>query len=99
MAERILAWVQPRSGATYVDCTVGLGGLAAKILECSGPDGFLIGIDRDEEAIHMAQARLAPYTGRTRFIHGNFVDLKQHLSALGVSRVDGVILDLGVSSA
>ena len=99
MVERILAWLRPQSGATYVDCTIGLGGLAARILDCSGPDGILIGIDRDEEAIHMAQARLAPYAGRTRFIHGNFVNLKQHLATLAVPRVDGVILDLGVSSA
>jgi len=99
LADRIVAWLQPRPGGRYVDCTLGPGGLAAKILERTEPDGFLIGIDRDEKAIEMAQARLAPYAGRTHFIHGNFVDLKRHLSALDISSMDGVVFDLGVSSA
>jgi 16S rRNA (cytosine1402-N4)-methyltransferase len=60
---------------------------------------MLIGIDRDAEAIATARARLQPYADRTHFVHGNFVDLKQHLASLHVENVDGVVFDLGVSSA
>ncbi len=99
MAGRIIVWLRPKPHGTYVDCTLGLGGLAAGILECSGPDGLLIGIDQDEKAIEMAQSRLASYVGRTHFIHGSFLDLKQHLAAIGVSNIDGAVFDLGISSA
>jgi 16S rRNA (cytosine1402-N4)-methyltransferase len=60
---------------------------------------MLIGIDRDEEAIATARSRLQPYAGQTRFVHGDFVDLKHHLASLQLQQVDGVVFDLGVSSA
>lgn len=88
-----------RSGGIYLDCTVGQGGHAALILERSGPDGVLIGIDRDPEAIAATRSRLARFASRLRLIQGNFSALKQHLRSVGVSEVDGVIFDLGVSSA
>ncbi|TAJ22163.1 MAG: 16S rRNA (cytosine(1402)-N(4))-methyltransferase RsmH, partial [Nitrospirae bacterium] len=83
----------------YVDCTVGQGGLASRILELSGPDGVLIGIDRDEAAIETTRNRLKRFEGRVQLIRGNFREIKQHLTSVGVSEVDGVVFDLGVSSA
>jgi 16S rRNA (cytosine1402-N4)-methyltransferase len=98
-SERIVHWLNPRSGRTYVDCTLGLGGLAAKILEHSSPDGILIGIDQDERAVSVARENLDRYRGRVRLVCGNYVDLSQHLSGFGLSSVDGIVFDLGVSSA
>ncbi len=82
-----------------MDCTLGQGGLAARVLEASAPDGILIGIDRDEAAIDAARDRLKSYGGRVRFIRGHFHELRQHMTSVGVSEVDGVVFDLGVSSA
>jgi 16S rRNA (cytosine1402-N4)-methyltransferase len=78
---------------------VGQGGHAELILEHSGPGGVLIGIDRDPEAIAATGARLGRFASRMRLVHANFSALKQHLRSAGVSEVDGVIFDLGVSSA
>jgi 16S rRNA (cytosine1402-N4)-methyltransferase len=78
---------------------VGQGGLASSILDLTGPDGSVIGIDQDEEAIAAARNRLEPYAGRARLIQGNFRQLKEHLGLVGLSEVDGVVFDLGVSSA
>lgn len=94
-----MSWLACRPGGVYLDCTVGQGGHAALILERSGPDGVLIGIDRDPEAIAATRSRLARFASRLRLIQGNFSALKQHLRSVGVSEVDGVIFDLGVSSA
>lgn len=99
LAEELVSWLACRSGGVYLDCTVGQGGHAALILERSGPDGIVIGIDRDPEAIAAARSRLARFASRLRLIQGNFAALKQHLRSVGVSEVDGVIFDLGMSSA
>lgn len=99
LSGEVAAWLACKSGGTYVDCTVGQGGHAAIILERSGPDGILIGIDRDPEAIASTGSRLARFAQRMRLIQGNFSALKQHVKSVGVSEVDGVIFDLGVSSA
>jgi 16S rRNA (cytosine1402-N4)-methyltransferase len=81
-----------------MDCTVGYAGLAARILEQSSPGGVLIGIDRDEQALNAAQAHLHGFDGLVHLRKGNFADLKAHLSFFGISTVDGVVFDLGVSS-
>lgn len=99
LAEEVVAGLGCRPGGVYVDCTVGYGGHAALILERSAPDGQLIGLDQDEAALRAAEERLRPYAGRVRLVRGNFQELKQQLCALGVAEVDGVMFDLGVSSA
>lgn len=99
LVNEILFWLACRPGGQYVDCTIGQGELAARILDASGPDGILIGIDRDDAAIDAARDRLKPYGGRAQCIRGNFHELKQHVTSVGVSEVDGVVFDLGVSSA
>jgi 16S rRNA (cytosine1402-N4)-methyltransferase len=84
--------------ATVVDGTVGAGGHAAAILERTAPAGRLVGLDRDDEALARAGERLAGFGDRVQLIHASFRDLARVLADLGLDRVDGVLLDLGVSS-
>ncbi len=81
----------------YVDGTLGGGGHSEEILKRTG-SSRLIGIDRDSEAINAAKKRLAAYSGRTTFLNGNFADVKKLLTKAGVQKIDGAVLDLGVSS-
>lgn len=90
--------LNPRRGGVYVDCTVGAGGHARAILENIGPDGLLIGLDRDPAALAAARQNLAPFGAQVRLVHGNFSRLREALDSLGVPAVDGVLFDLGVSS-
>ncbi len=99
LAHETLSWLVHRQGGRYLDCTIGPGSLASRILDLSSPDGIVVGIDRDKEAIAVARERLKPFAGRTCLIQGNFSELKQHLQSVGISEVDGVVFDLGVSSA
>lgn len=99
LANEIVAWLACRPGRIYLDCTVGDGGLASRILDLTGPDGILVGIDRDGEAILRSRERLKPHGVRAVLIRGNFSELKQHLALADIPRVDGVVFDLGLSSA
>lgn len=82
----------------YVDGTLGGGGHSSLICETLNKDGMLIGIDRDATAISAASERLKKYPCKREIVHGNFFDVKNILSDLGISEIDGAILDLGVSS-
>ena len=93
-----MEWLAPRSGGVYCDCTLGFGGHSEEILKRSAPDGRLIGLDRDPEALEFARQRLAPFGDRVTFVHAPFSDLTQALDRLGIPVVDGCIADLGVSS-
>lgn len=81
-----------------MDCTLGGGGHAWEILARSAPDGVLLGIDRDEEAIAAARVRLAPYGERVRLVHANFSQLKPVWRKTGFPAPLGILFDLGVSS-
>lgn len=83
-------------GKLYVDCTLGLGGHTKRILE-KNPEAFVIGIDRDEEAIELAKENLKEFEGRFAIYKANFADLDVVLEAEGVDKVDGFLFDLGVS--
>ncbi|HEY6008579.1 MAG TPA: 16S rRNA (cytosine(1402)-N(4))-methyltransferase RsmH [Geobacteraceae bacterium] len=98
LAQEVLAWLAPRSGGVYVDGTVGGGGHAALVLDASAPDGRLYGFDQDETALRAAGSRLASYGERVTLIHGNFAGMTAALARHEVDAVDGVLLDLGVSS-
>jgi 16S rRNA (cytosine1402-N4)-methyltransferase len=98
MPEEVLSWLVQEGSRIYLDCTVGYSGHTEKILEASSPDSRLIGLDRDVAAISASRKRLARFGDRVLLLHGHFMDLKQHLTASGIGRVDGILFDLGVSS-
>ncbi len=83
---------------TILDCTVGYGGHAESILASSDPCTKLIGLDRDSRAIDFCRRRLVGFGERAVLLTGNYRDLKHHLTAAGVSVVDGVLFDFGISS-
>lgn len=99
LESEVLAHLAPRPGGVYCDGTLGGGGHARRILEQSAPDGRLIGIDRDREALAAAGARLAGFGGRVTLLHGTFGDIEELLAEAGVHEpLDGILLDLGLSS-
>ena len=98
LAREVLCLLAPGSTGVYVDGTVGLGGHATEILDASAPGGRLIGIDLDLDALAVAKETLRGFKERCTLIQGSFANLKEFLTALSVAQVDGVLLDLGVSS-
>src|SRR5512142_2379620 len=98
MPAEMLHYLAPQPGGVYVDGTVGGAGHAVLLLEASAPGGLLIGFDQDPAALNAAAARLAPYGERVRLIRSNFAGMGGHLATLGVAAIDGLLLDLGVSS-
>ncbi|MGH7964946.1 MAG: 16S rRNA (cytosine(1402)-N(4))-methyltransferase RsmH [Candidatus Binatia bacterium] len=98
MMTEVLALLRPRPQADFLDGTVGGGGHTAALLEASAPDGRVLGLDRDAEALGVAGQRLASFAGRCVLRHENFSQAPAALSALGWEGVDGVLLDLGFSS-
>ena len=87
-----------KPGGVVLDATVGLGGHAEAILEKIGPEGRLIALDRDLEAMDQARARLERFAGRVEWIHGPFGEMDRFLAERGVGRLDAAVFDLGVSS-
>lgn len=94
----VLDLLQPQSNGRYIDGTVGAGGHTAGILEASAPDGRVLALDRDPNAIAYAQQRLADDGDRVTFVHANYADMGQLAPAHGFDTVDGILLDLGLSS-
>jgi 16S rRNA (cytosine1402-N4)-methyltransferase len=96
LVEEVLEHLACAPGQVVADATVGSGGHAAAILERISPGGWLIGIDRDPEAIERARERLAGH-GRVTLINENYARLEEILDDLGVDVVDGVLIDCGAS--
>lgn len=96
--QHVLSALEPSAGGLYIDGTLGAGGHAAGILQVSAPDGRLLGLDRDPEALKIARERLAEFEDRVHLKHGNYAELGDHASDLGWTTVDGILLDLGLSS-
>ena len=94
---QVLTFLRPRPGGV-VDGTLGDGGYAEAILRESSPDGVVIGIDRDPEALATARARLSEYGDRLRTVHTTYDRVAEVIRAEGFSAVQGVVFDLGVSS-
>ncbi len=82
----------------YVDGTLGGGGHASGICQHLSKDGTLIGIDRDRDALEAAEKRLAEYECKKYFVQSNYSDIKEVLEELEIEKIDGALLDLGVSS-
>ena len=89
--------LEVKDGGFYVDATVGIGGHAEAILNAHA-GAKIIGIDQDSAAIALAEKRLQKFGDRAKFFHANFANIRQVLADAGIDRVDGVIVDLGVSS-
>ncbi|MBU2536985.1 MAG: 16S rRNA (cytosine(1402)-N(4))-methyltransferase RsmH [Proteobacteria bacterium] len=98
MLEEVVTCLDPVDGGLYVDGNLGLGGHTEKILETCGPTGQVVGFDWDAAALTLAQERLARFEGRVRYVHENFTSIKETLMELGIGTIDGLLLDLGLSS-
>jgi len=90
--------LQVQPGKHYVDCTLGSGGHAKAILEMIQPNGQLLGIDADPEAIEIARTRLAKYTDSTIIVNDNFANLENICRENNFFPVHGILFDLGISS-
>ena len=96
--KEIIHALQPKRGGRYVDGTLGAGGHARGILEASAPDGQLLGLDVDPQALALARKNLAPYEKRIHLVQASYTSLSTQLSQLQWDAVNGVVLDLGASS-
>jgi 16S rRNA (cytosine1402-N4)-methyltransferase len=96
--QEVIEALQPSQGGRYVDCTLGAGGHAWGILQDSSPDGEVLGLDVDPQAIQEAYERLAQFGERMHFIQASYVTLGEQLKKLGWHTVNGVLMDLGLSS-
>lgn len=98
MLREVLDGLAPRPGRRLIDGTLGGGGHAEALLELIGREGVLLGIDRDPGAIERARDRLSGWGGACVLAHGNFADIRRLAEERGLSGVDGILLDLGMSS-
>ena len=96
MRAEVVRALAPERGGLFVDCTLGLGGHAAAVLEAGA--SRVVGLDRDADALAIARERLAPWAGRVEFVHADYRGLDAILDARGLGAVDGILADLGVSS-
>jgi 16S rRNA (cytosine1402-N4)-methyltransferase len=98
LLDEVIEGLQARRGGDFVDCTVGLGGHAAAIMEKISPSGRLLGIDADPEAIKVSQDKLSNYGEAVTLVNDNFVNLEAICERYHFHPVDGILFDLGVSS-
>ncbi|MDO8753020.1 MAG: 16S rRNA (cytosine(1402)-N(4))-methyltransferase RsmH [Anaerolineales bacterium] len=96
--QEIIHALQPKRGGRYVDGTLGAGGHARGILEACAPDGLLLGLDVDPQALALARENLAPYEGRIQLAQASYTTITRQLADLQWDSVDGILLDLGASS-
>ena len=90
--------LQPKNHGRYVDGTLGAGGHAAGILDTSQPDGQLLGLDIDDQALKIAETSLAEYGSRAIIRKDSYANLAEQLRTINWACVDGILLDLGLSS-
>ena len=93
-----ISLLQPEKGGLYIDGTVGAGGHSAGILAETAPNGKLLGFDRDPEAIQFASQRLSQFNGRATLIVANYAQMAEIAPEQGFHAVDGILLDIGISS-
>lgn len=98
MVDEVLDYLNLQSGQTILDCTIGGGGHAIRILDKIKPDGFLIGVDKDLEILQTTKQFLSKTTGKFKLYHADYSDIDEVLRQAKVDKVNGVLLDLGVSS-
>ncbi len=98
LVEEVMTLLRCEPGRTYVDATLGGGGHALEILRRTAPNGIVIGLDWDEEAVSEARKALMPFGERVKIFRENFIHLPELLREMKVEQVDGILLDLGLSS-
>lgn len=96
--QEVLEYLAPKPGGVYVDGTLGLGGHSLGILQRSVPDGRVIAFEWDQAAMEISQQRLKDYSSRLTILRQNFAEIGPGLKGLGVDAVDGLIVDIGMSS-
>lgn len=96
--QEIIHALSPHSAGRYVDATVGAGGHAWGILTASAPGGLLLGLDLDPQALEIASQRLSAFESRVTLLQASYTTLQAQLARLGWATVDGIVIDLGVSS-
>ncbi len=98
LLEECMEKLNVHPGGVYLDCTMGAAGHSEEILRRSSPDGRLVALDQDDDALAAGRKRLAPYGSRVQIVKANFSHLAEVLDELGVDKLDGVLFDIGVSS-
>ncbi len=98
LLKEVLHYLQVKPGGVYVDGTLGLGGHSEAILAASGPAGRVIGFEWDAKAMELAQRRLASFGSRLTMVARNFAELRLGLEETSCPRVDGILVDIGLSS-
>jgi len=98
LLKEVIEFLDPKPGENFIDCTLGYGGHTAEILKKTGPDGKVLGIDFDEEALKRIQKRLAKYQDRLIAVQGNYKNINKISHDHKFNPISGILLDLGVSS-
>jgi 16S rRNA (cytosine1402-N4)-methyltransferase len=98
LLEEVIAYLAPVPGGIYVDGTLGMGGHSEAILSRCDPDGRVIAFEWDEEAIAISKRRLQRFGGRLTIVRRNFAEIVNGVRELGVEMIDGILIDIGLSS-
>jgi len=96
--QQTIEYLAPKSPGLYLDCTAGAGGHSEGILQASSPNGLLLALDLDPLAISLTKSRLAPFGERATIVQASYIDAARILQQIGWSALDGILMDLGVSS-
>jgi 16S rRNA (cytosine1402-N4)-methyltransferase len=98
LLNEVMSFLRPKDGGVYVDGNLGMGGHTEKILELSAPGGRVIAFEWDRVAMELAQQRLGKFADRITYVPDNFATMPEQLVRQGLGKVDGILLDLGLSS-
>lgn len=98
LLDEVIHFLEPETGGIYVDGTLGLGGHTEAILSHSAPDGRVIAFEWDESAIEKSRQRLAGFGSRITIVRRNFAEFALGMTEVGVAEVDGILIDIGLSS-
>jgi 16S rRNA (cytosine1402-N4)-methyltransferase len=98
MYEEVLDLLRPRPGGSFIDGTLGAGGHTAGLLRASAPDGRVLGLDRDEDALAFARERLEEFGQRVTYVKATFAEMDEIAPLYGFAVADAILLDLGLSS-
>ncbi len=98
LRDEVLHYLQTTPDGIYIDGTLGGGGHTESIVKTLSSRGRVVAFDKDEDAIHFAENRLEDFRDRIIIVHDNFSHMKSQIIRLGLGNVDGILLDLGVSS-